>query len=89
MEMIFALKTLNTLNLKKKLDHQNGKEEFLQKPLNERLSIASNMRDASQKNNNNKKESIMDVTPAAIEDFFEAASYRFADSWSYSQTNDS
>jgi UDP-2,3-diacylglucosamine hydrolase len=29
------------------------------------------MRDASQKNNNNKKESIMDVTPTAIEDFFE------------------
>ena len=46
-------------------------QEFLQKPLGDRLNIASNMRDASQKNNSNKDVSIMDVTPASIEKFFD------------------
>ena len=46
-------------------------QEFLQKPLIDRLNIASNMRDASQKNNRNKNVAIMDVTPAAIEEFFD------------------
>ena len=35
------------------------------------INIASNMRDASQKNNSNKDVSIMDVTPASIEKFFD------------------
>ena len=43
----------------------------MQKPLIDRLNIASNMRDASQKNNRNKNVAIMDVTPAAIEEFFD------------------
>ncbi|MDB2357212.1 UDP-2,3-diacylglucosamine diphosphatase [Gammaproteobacteria bacterium] len=67
----FCTEDLEYIKFKKEVRSPKWQREFLQKPLNERISIASNMRDASQKNNNNKKESIMDVTPAAIEDFFE------------------
>ena len=70
MEIIFALKILNILNLKKRLGQKKWQQEFLQKPLDDRLNIASNMRDASQKNNSNKDISIMDVTPNAIQEFF-------------------
>ena len=50
--------------------HDDSVKEFIQKPLNDRLNISSNMRDASQKNNTNKDIAIMDVTPTAIQDFF-------------------
>jgi len=67
----FCTEDLEYIEFKKEVRSSKWQEEFLQKPLNERLSIASNMRDASQKNNSSKEVSIMDVTQAAIEDFFE------------------
>ncbi|MDB3950612.1 UDP-2,3-diacylglucosamine diphosphatase [Gammaproteobacteria bacterium] len=67
----FCTEDLEYIEFKKEVRSPKWQKEFLQKPLNERLSIASNMRDASQKNNSSKEVSIMDVTQAAIEDFFE------------------
>ncbi|MDB2339010.1 UDP-2,3-diacylglucosamine diphosphatase [Gammaproteobacteria bacterium] len=67
----FCTEDLEYIEFKKEVRSSKWQEEFLQKPLDERLSIASNMRDASQKNNSSKEVSIMDVTQAAIEDFFE------------------
>ena len=58
------------MKFKKEVRSDEWQQEFLQKPLHDRLNIASNMRDASQKNNNDKDVSIMDVTPASIDNFF-------------------
>ena len=66
----FCTEDLEYIKFKKEVRSQKWQQEFLQKPLNERLKIASNMRDASQKNNSNKDIAIMDVTPTAIQDFF-------------------
>ncbi len=66
----FCTEDLEYIKFKKEVRSQKWQQEFLQKPLNERLKIASDMRDASQKNNSNKDFSIMDVTPTTIEDFF-------------------
>jgi len=59
----FCTEDLEYIEFKKEVRSSKWQEEF--------LSIASNMRDASQKNNSSKEVSIMDVTQAAIEDFFE------------------
>tara|TARA_B100000686_G_C16635613_1_gene887104 strand:- start:2 stop:712 length:711 start_codon:yes stop_codon:yes gene_type:complete len=66
----FCTEDLEYIKFKKEVRSQKWQQKFLQKPLNKRLKIASNMRDASQKNNSNKDFTIMDVTPTAIEDFF-------------------
>ena len=66
----FCTEDLEYIKFKKKLGHKNGNRNFC-KNLIERLNIASNMRDASQKDNRNKDVAIMDVTPAAIEEFFD------------------
>jgi UDP-2,3-diacylglucosamine hydrolase len=66
----FCIEDLEYIKFKKEVRSQEWQLEFLQKSLNDRLNIASNMRDASQKNNINKDFAIMDVTPIAIEDFF-------------------
>ena len=67
----FCTEDLEYIRFKKEVRSQEWQQEFLQKPLNDRLNIASNMRDASQKNNSNKDVSIMDVTTASIEKFFD------------------
>ena len=67
----FCTEDLEYIKFKKEVRSQKWQQEFLQKPLIDRLNIASNMRDASQKNNRNKNVAIMDVTPAAIEEFFD------------------
>ena len=67
----FCTEDLEYIKFKKEVRSQEWQQEFLQKPLIDRLNIASNMRDASQKNNRNKDLAIMDVTPAAIEEFFD------------------
>ena len=67
----FCTEDLEYMKFKKEVRSQKWQQEFLQKPLIDRLNIASNMRDASQKNNRNKNVAIMDVTPAAIEEFFD------------------
>ena len=66
----FCTEDLEYIKFKKEVRSQKWQQEFLQKPLIDRLNIASNMRDASQKNNSNKDISIMDVTPNAIQEFF-------------------
>ena len=66
----FCTEDLEYMRFKKEVRSQEWQQEFLQKPLSDRLNIASNMRDASQKNNSNKDVAIMDVTPTAIQDFF-------------------
>ena len=66
----FCTEDLEYIKFKKKVRSEKWQQEFLQKPLDDRLNIASNMRDASQKNNSNKDISIMDVTPNAIQEFF-------------------
>jgi UDP-2,3-diacylglucosamine hydrolase len=66
----FCIEDLEYMKFKKEVRSEEWQREFLQKPLNDRLNIASNMRDASQKNNTNKDIAIMDVTPTAIQDFF-------------------
>ena len=66
----FCIEDLEYMKFKKEVRSEEWQQEFLQKPLNDRLNIASNMRDASQKNNTNKDIAIMDVTPTAIQDFF-------------------
>jgi UDP-2,3-diacylglucosamine hydrolase len=66
----FCTEDLEYIKFKKEVRSEKWQQEFLQKPLDDRLNIASNMRDASQKNNSNKDISIMDVTPNAIQDFF-------------------
>ena len=67
----FCTEDLEYMRFKKEVRSQEWQQEFLQKPLSDRLNIASNMRDASQKNNSNKDVSIMDVTPASIKKFFD------------------
>jgi UDP-2,3-diacylglucosamine hydrolase len=66
----FCTEDLEYMKFKKEVRSDEWQQEFLQKPLHDRLNIASNMRDASQKNNNDKDVSIMDVTPASIDNFF-------------------
>ena len=66
----FCTEDLEYIKFKKEVRSEEWQQEFLQKPLDDRLNIASNMRDASQKNNSNKDISIMDVTPNAIQEFF-------------------
>jgi UDP-2,3-diacylglucosamine hydrolase len=66
----FCTEDLEYIKFKKEVRSEEWQQEFLQKPLDDRLNIASSMRDASQKNNNNKDIAIMDVTPTAIQDFF-------------------
>ena len=66
----FCTEDLEYIKFKKEVRSEKWQKEFLQKPLDDRLNIASNMRDASQKNNSNKDISIMDVTPNAIQEFF-------------------
>ena len=58
------------IEFKEEIRSQKWRENFLQKSLNERLKMASNMRDASQNDNNQKDVSVMDVTPSAIDGFF-------------------
>ena len=58
------------IEFKKEVRSQKWQDTFLKKPLDERLKIASNMRDASQTNNSGKDMSIMDVTTSAIDEFF-------------------
>ena len=66
----FCTEDLEYIKFKKEVRSEEWQQEFLQKPLDDRLKIASNMRDASQKNNSNKDIAIMDVTPTAIQEFF-------------------
>jgi UDP-2,3-diacylglucosamine hydrolase len=66
----FCTEDLEYMKFKKEVRSDEWQQKFLQKPLHDRLNIASNMRDASQKNNNEKDVSIMDVTPASIDNFF-------------------
>ena len=66
----FCIEDLEYMKFKKEVRSEEWQQEFLQKSLDDRLNIASNMRDASQKNNTNKDIAIMDVTPTAIQDFF-------------------
>ena len=66
----FCTEDLEYIKFKKEVRSEEWQQEFLQKPLDDRLNIASSMRDASQKNNSNKDISIMDVTPNAIQEFF-------------------
>ena len=66
----FCTEDLEYMKFKKEVRSDEWQQKFLQKPLHDRLNIASNMRDASQKNNSNKDISIMDVTPNAIQEFF-------------------
>ena len=66
----FCTEDLEYIKFKKEVRSEKWQQEFLQKPLDDRLNIASNMRDASQKNNSNKDISIMDVAPNAIQEFF-------------------
>ena len=66
----FCIEDLEYMKFKKEVRSEEWQQEFLQKSLDDRLHIASNMRDASQKNNTNKDIAIMDVTPTAIQDFF-------------------
>ena len=66
----FCTEDLEYIKFKKEVRSEEWQQEFLQKPLDDRLNIASSMRDASQKNNSNKDIAIMDVTPTAIQDFF-------------------
>ena len=66
----FCTEDLEYIKFKKEVRSEKWQQEFLQKTLDDRLKIASNMRDASQKNNSNKDISIMDVTPNAIQEFF-------------------
>ena len=66
----FCTEDLEYIKFKKEVRSEEWQQEFLQKPLDDRLNIASNMRDASQKNNSNKDIAIMDVTPTAIQEFF-------------------
>ena len=66
----FCTEDLEYIKFKKEVRSEKWQQEFLQKPLDDRLNIASNMRDASQKNNSNKDIAIMDVTPTAIQEFF-------------------
>ena len=66
----FCTEDLEYIKFKKEVRSEEWQQEFLQKPLDDRLNIASNMRHASQKNNSNKDVAIMDVTPTAIQDFF-------------------
>tara|TARA_B100000214_G_scaffold349390_1_gene302227 strand:- start:820 stop:1569 length:750 start_codon:yes stop_codon:yes gene_type:complete len=58
------------IKFKEEVRSQKWQKNFLQKSLDERLRIASNMRDASQNDNNHKDASIMDVTPSAVDRFF-------------------
>ena len=58
------------IEFKKEVRSQKWQDTFLKKSLDERLKIASNMRDASQSNNSGKDISIMDVTTSAIDEFF-------------------
>jgi len=66
----FCTEDLEYIKFKKEVRSQKWQQEFLQKPLNERLKIASNMRDASKNSNHKKDMAIMDVTPSAIDKFF-------------------
>ena len=66
----FCTNDLKYIEFKKEVRSSEWQEKFLEKSLNERLKIASNMRDVSQADNKNKDKSIMDVTPKAIDQFF-------------------
>jgi UDP-2,3-diacylglucosamine hydrolase len=49
----FCTEDLEYIKFKKEVRSEEWQQEFLQKPLDDRLNIASSMRDASQKNNSN------------------------------------
>ena len=66
----FCTKDLEYIEFKKEVRSQTWQKQFLQKTLDERLKIASNMRDASENSNHKKDMAIMDVTPSAIDKFF-------------------
>ena len=66
----FCTNDLKYIEFKKEVRSSEWQEKFLEKSLDERLKIASNMRDVSQADNKNKDKSIMDVTPKAIDQFF-------------------
>jgi UDP-2,3-diacylglucosamine hydrolase len=66
----FCTKDLEYIKFKKEVRSQTWQKQFLQKTLDERLKIASNMRDASENSNHKKDMAIMDVTPSAIDKFF-------------------
>ena len=66
----FCTNDYQYIEFKKEVRSQKWQDAFLKKPLDERLKIASNMRDASQTNNSGKDISIMDVTTSAIDEFF-------------------
>ena len=65
----FCTKDLKYIEFKKEVRSQEWQKSFLTKSLDERLKIASNMRDASQNSNHKKDMAIMDVTPSAVNEF--------------------
>ena len=65
----FCTKDLEYIEFKKEVRSQTWQKQFLQKTLDERLKIASNMRDASENSNHKKDMAIMDVTPSAVNEF--------------------
>ena len=67
----FCTNDLKYIEFKKEVRSKKWQDEFLGKSLDERLKIASNMRDVSQTSNYDKDISIMDVTSKAIDQFFE------------------
>ena len=68
MAMHFALTTLITKNFKLETRNSSWINSFLQKPLDERLSIANDMRSESKSASSNKPENIMDTNSKAILD---------------------
>ena len=67
----FCTNDLQYIEFKKEVRSKKWQDKFLEKSLDERLKIASSMRDVSETSNNDKDISIMDVTSKAIDQFFE------------------
>ena len=67
----FCTNDLKYIEFKKEVRSKQWQDKFLEKSLDERLKIASNMRDVSEASNNDKDINIMDVTSKAIDQFFE------------------
>jgi len=67
----FCTSDLKYIEFKKEVRSKKWQDKFLGKSLDERLKIASNMRDVSQASNNDKDISIMDVASNAVDQFFE------------------
>ena len=67
----FCTNDLKYIEFKKEVRSKQWQDKFLEKSLDERLKIASNMRDVSEASNNDKDINIMDVTSKTINQFFE------------------